>query len=136
MKVRVIPVRLWVAILVGAPTGCSSTPREIPKHSVVIAIRTTGGAPSPTDVASIHKKMQPEIEKYGYVMATNPRSADYVVYVRYPFDPLASTVGRITFVKVEANGGISGRAAAAAAVREFKTNSERAIAEHTREPKE
>ena len=127
-------MRVWVVILLGALTGCSSTPREIPKPSVAIVISIPGGtAPSRAEVASIYNVMKPEIERHGYVVAGNPRLADYVVYVRDPVDPLGSTGGRLTFVRVEVSDGSNGGAAAAA--REFKVNSEKVIAEMVREPK-
>ena len=134
MKLRVTPVRWWCVILLGALAGCSTTPRESRKPSVAIVIGLPGGAaPSREEAASIFNVMKPEIERYGYVVAKNPRSADYVVYVRDPVDPLGSTGGRITFVRVEAIEDFSRGAAAAA--RGFKANSEKVIAEMIREPK-
>jgi len=134
MRLRVTPFALWGVILIVALTGCSSAPRESRKPSVAIVISLPGGAaPSREEAASIFNVMKPEIVRYGYMVAKNPRSADYVVYVRDPVDPLGATGSRITFVPVEADARAEGGAAAAA--REFKINSEKMIAEMVRETK-
>jgi hypothetical protein len=83
-----------------ALAGCSSTPREGRKPSVAVLISAKAGdRPSPTEIAAIHKMLQPEIESRGYVMAKSSRSADYFVSVRYPVDP--SSIGRLTFERAE-----------------------------------
>jgi hypothetical protein len=63
-------------------------------------------------------------------LAPSPYSADYVVQVR--FSPGGSG-GRITVVSIIPNNGVSDGGAAA---RDFKINSERAITDMVREPKE
>jgi hypothetical protein len=118
-------------IFVVALTGCSSTPRA---PSVAILISVPGGsAPSPADVASVYKALQPEIEKYGYVIAKNTSSADFVVYVTDPADPLGSTGGRIRFERFDAHRRLDDLAAAS---RDFKQSSDRANGDMVTEPKE
>lgn len=132
MNTRAIPGGLSIVILIGFLAACSSTPRETRRPSVAIVISIgTGSRPSPQEIADLHKRMQPEIEERGYVMAESSRTADYFVHVRYPIDPIA--VGRLVFVKAEPNVPF---------LREHETSRERtqresktAIAEMVREPK-
>ena len=80
--------------------GCSSTPRAKRAPSVAIVINAgKSGQPSPSELAELHKLVQPEIERRGYVIAKSSRSADYFVHVRYPFDP--GSIGRLTFERAE-----------------------------------
>src|SRR5687768_15527883 len=100
MKIRAISHGCFSVILIGALMGCSSTHREARKPSVAVLISAkVGDRPSPAEIAEIHKMLQPEIERRGYVMAKSSRSADYFVSVRYPVDPLS--IGRVTFEKKE-----------------------------------
>ena len=75
-------------------------------------------------------RLQPEIEKRGYVMAKNSRTADYFVHVRYPFDPLGS---QASFEKAEPTVPFlrSHETGRERAELEYKT----AIANMVREPK-
>lgn len=134
MKIRLVPVRWAGVILVAVLAGCSAVNREHRQRSVAVVISPRGGvAPSATDIEQVYAVLQPEFKKYGYVLATNPRLADFVVYVRDPADPLGSDGGRITFVRVPANERI---ATPMAAANEFKIASERTNREMTREPKD
>ena len=100
MKSQAIRRWLFCVILIGILAGCSSTPREKRKPSVAILISAkTGDRPSLSEIADIHRMLQPEIESRGYVMAKSSRTADYFVSVRYPVDPLS--VGRITFERAD-----------------------------------
>jgi hypothetical protein len=100
MKSRAILVALSIVIAFGALAACSSSPREKRKPSVAVLISFgKGDRPSPPEIAEIHKLLQPEIEKRGYVMARSSRTTDYFVEVRYPLDPLS--INRITFVRAE-----------------------------------
>jgi hypothetical protein len=133
IKFRLSRATLGVAALVGI-AGCSSAPRAVSKPSVAIAITTADShAPSRAEVAFIYQAVQPEIEGAGYVFAANPRTADYLAHVRYAADQFGSSGGRITIVSVDPNDG---RRDAAVVARELKTNSDRAISEMVREPKE
>jgi hypothetical protein len=100
MKIRTIPFGCLCLLLIGTLAGCSSTSRERRKPSVAVLISAKAGdRPSATEIADIHKMLQPEIESRGYVMAKSSRSADYFVSVRYPLDPLS--MGRLTFERAE-----------------------------------
>lgn len=99
MNIRLISVGLGL-VLAGALTGCSSASREPRKPTVAIVVNAAAGErPSPDDVALVHRTLQPEIEKRGYVLAKSSRSTDYFVHVRLPFDPLSA--GRIVFERAE-----------------------------------
>lgn len=134
MKPHPLLARLSSVIVVAALTGCSTLHRAPTKPSVAIMISIPGGSvPTPAEITSIYKVMQPEIESYGYVMARDPRVADFLVYVRDPIDPRGSMGGRIRFERVDPNQQIN---AAAAAIRELKLDSARASRDLATEPKE
>lgn len=102
MKTRVILVALSIAFAIGTSAGCSTASRGNRKRSVAIAISVKpGNRLSPSEVAEVHRLLQPEIERRGYVMARSSRSAEYFVHVRYPVDPLA--VAHIRIVRAKPN---------------------------------
>jgi hypothetical protein len=90
MKVALLSIALCSLIVAGAFSGCSSTVAQKRKPTVAITISVQPGSrPSPNDLAELHKLLQPEIERRGYVMAKSSRTTDYFVNVRYPIDPMA-----------------------------------------------
>ena len=132
MNIGTIPVRLVLIVVAVGLAGCSSTSREPRKPTVAILINAApGNRPSPDDVALVHRTLQPEIEKHGYVLAKSSRSTDYFVHVRLPFDPLS--VGRMVFERAEPTVPF---------IRSHETDEERrrrenkaTVAEMVREPK-
>jgi TonB family protein len=101
--------------------------------SVAILISLPGGAvPSPAEIAAIYKVVQPEIERLGYRVAKDTRSADLVVTVRDPVDPLGSTGGRLKLehARMERLADLARQSA------DFRRDSERANADMVTEPKE
>ena len=121
-----------LAVLAVSLAGCSSAPREARQQTVAIAISAAPGVQLSSDeVTEIHRMLEPEIKKRGYVMAKSSRTADYFVHVRYPVDPLG--IGRITFARAEPTVPF---------LRGYETEQERrqreykkAIADMVREPK-
>jgi hypothetical protein len=119
MKVAPAQALFCFATLLFGTAGCSSPPRTDGRPSVAIAVMMAGGgAPSPVQVAQIQKAMQPEIAQAGYVLAPNPRAADYLVQVRFTPDAISPSGGRITLVTIESNRRGESRTDAAQAGRD------------------
>ncbi len=132
MKFSAVPLCLAVLSLGVFLPACSSTPRAQRKPAVAIVISAAPGTrPDPAEIAEIHRTLQPELERRGYVMARSSRSADYFAQVRLPFD--ASSPGNFLLERAEPTVPF---------IRSHETESERrqreyksAIAEMVREPK-
>lgn len=85
-----------LGLALAALTACSSSSRvkKTPAVAVVIGYGT-GARPSPTELAELHRLVQPEIERRGYTIARSSRSADYFALVQFPYDPQTVTQFRI-----------------------------------------
>jgi hypothetical protein len=80
--------------------GCA-TPAKAP--SLAIAIISPTAQPSAEQVATIHRLLQPQIAKQGYVPARDARSADYVMHVRFTPDAFNPPRGHLEFIGIERN---------------------------------
>ena len=121
---------MWVILFVLAVMGCSSASRR-PSVAILISMRG-GSVPSPAELAYIYSVVRPEIEKLGYAVAKNTTSADFVVYITDPVNPLGGSGGRLRLEQAETYS--LDRLAAASG--DFKRDSDRATGEMVREPKE
>ena len=75
--------------------------------SVAIAIRSTsGGQPSPQQMASILQTLGPELIRHGFSLAPNRDVADFVASVRFTPDP-SGRGGHVDVTSMEPSAGFN-----------------------------
>lgn len=95
-------VVLVVVSLLHFSVGCSTGVSRGTTPSVAFVIRNTGAVPpTPQQLASAYRALQGYIGTAGYVVAEDPRSAQFIVNAEFVPSPVDSTGGHARIVSVE-----------------------------------
>ena len=62
---------------------------------------TDGQAPTPAQLATVHRAIAPVIAARGFTIAQNPEAADYVLAVRFAPGRLTADDGHVTVIGIE-----------------------------------
>jgi hypothetical protein len=98
-----ILIRFVACTLLLLLAGCSSlTPTAKRPALVAVAVSITDAhAPTPGQLATIHRAIAPVVAARGLTIAQSPEAADYVLAVRFAPDRVTGDAGHVTVIGIE-----------------------------------
>jgi hypothetical protein len=78
--------------------GCATHTKP---PGIAVAISSPAAPPSAEQLATINRLLQEQVAKTGFVFATNARSADYLMHVRFTPDAANPPRGHLEFIGIE-----------------------------------
>ena len=98
-----MPIRFVACSLGFLLAGCTG-PATTAKRPALVAVSismTDGQAPTPAQLATVHRAIAPLIAERGLTIAPNSEAAEYVLAVRFAPDRLTADDGHVTVIGIE-----------------------------------